>query len=555
MLLPYPSNILTAFTILSSLQLALAVQVTISNGPIIGREAVTVNQNKTFYAFQGIPYASAPVGSLRFAAPVPPQDWTEPRNATTNGSICLQLQNNEVQGSEDCLFINVYTPKLDSTANLPVMAWIHGGYFMFGDSNYETYGPDYFIEQDDVVIVTFNYRLGIFGFLSTEDDAALGNWALKDQIMALQWVQTNIKLFGGDPGSITLFGQSAGSASVSYLCQTSKATGLFHRAILESGSSLDLWSLARKPKETAFAVGSLLGLTAFRTSDLISRLRQVDAVTLLTKSITQNLGQTLFTNPRDGLVFAPSTEPDVDEAVVVGKSHEKLSEGSFLQIPYMMGFTSQEAIALETFINQLRIYLLTYDAFPRRLIPIDMNIIPVDVVTLAIVATSVKDHYLGFIPAVLSTTQITQYVTDDQFVRGIYEMARLMSARVPVYLYRFSYEGLLGNPSRNGPGVSHAEELNYLWRREDSLQSPPEEDIVIRNKLVRLWINFAKFSNPTPEADSLLDNAIWPVALSNNVSYFDIGANFQISSNFNNYSIPFWTSLYDRYGRPPYDTY
>ncbi|CAH1975197.1 unnamed protein product [Acanthoscelides obtectus] len=196
--------------------------VTLSNGKIKGLSQKTAYKGNPYYSFRRIPYAEPPVGNRRFEPPTAKSKWNGTLDATKEGSQCVQSIN-PVLGSEDCLFINVYTPSLKQD-NIPVVVFIHGGGFSGGNSSYAAQPPDLFLDEN-VVFVMFNYRLGIFGFLSTEDLVAPGNNGLKDQVLALKWVQNNIHNFGGNPNAVTIFGQSAGAASVSYLMQSPSAKG------------------------------------------------------------------------------------------------------------------------------------------------------------------------------------------------------------------------------------------------------------------------------------------------------------------------------------------
>ncbi|ODN04519.1 Venom carboxylesterase-6 [Orchesella cincta] len=182
-------------------------------GAVQGFTATSRN-GRNFSAFLGIPYAKKP---LRFQAPEPAEGWTGIRDATNYGSVCPQFSfsENNSTGDEECLNISVFTPINSTTATvlLPVLVYVHGGYFMaLSGSNY---GPRYFMDHN-LILVTFNYRLGAFGFLSTEDGNAVGNAGMKDQVLALKWVQDNIIFFGGDNSKVTLYGESAGAAAVQY---------------------------------------------------------------------------------------------------------------------------------------------------------------------------------------------------------------------------------------------------------------------------------------------------------------------------------------------------
>ncbi|KRT86285.1 hydrolase [Oryctes borbonicus] len=176
---------------------------------------------KTFYKFLGVPYAKPPIGRLRFKPPQVAEKWDGIRDATKDGSESYSRDFFKgVVGSEDCLFLNVYTPKLPEIGAplKPTMVWIHGGGFVWGSNNSQMYGPEFLITED-VVIVAINYRLGVLGFLSLEDPdlEVTGNAGCKDMVMALKWVQGNIKHFGGNPENVTIFGQSAGGVAVHLL--------------------------------------------------------------------------------------------------------------------------------------------------------------------------------------------------------------------------------------------------------------------------------------------------------------------------------------------------
>ncbi|XP_049861739.1 cholinesterase-like [Schistocerca gregaria] len=188
------------------------VLVTVQQGTLRGTTATSV-YNTSYTAFLGIPYAVPPTGKLRFLAPQPAGNWEGVRNATQYGSDCVQQDGS---GSEDCLYLNVYVPGVPQKGGkLPVMFYIYGGAFRTGSGSDQEYGPDFLVSYS-VILVTVNYRLGQLCFLSTGDAVAPGNAGLKDQRLALTWVQRNIARFGGDPQRVTVFGHSAGALSSCY---------------------------------------------------------------------------------------------------------------------------------------------------------------------------------------------------------------------------------------------------------------------------------------------------------------------------------------------------
>ncbi|XP_066271896.1 fatty acyl-CoA hydrolase precursor, medium chain-like [Branchiostoma lanceolatum] len=273
------SQALCAFVVFTAVILVLtggsdAAVVSTTHGDVRGSEVMTssVVGNAVFdsvFTFKGIPYAAPPVGDLRWRPPQDPRSWSRVRDVTEFGSRCPQVEFplphpiwaavaafRSNSSSEDCLFLNVFTPSVSATANLPVMVWIHGGSWIFGSG--ATYPAEVPTSLHNVVMVTINYRLGNLGFLPTRDDNAQGNFGLLDvvslfspnfffkicfipsslhpkRIKALEWVQGNIRNFGGDPDRVTIFGESAGGYTVSLLVMSPTATGLFHRAISQSG--------------------------------------------------------------------------------------------------------------------------------------------------------------------------------------------------------------------------------------------------------------------------------------------------------------------------------
>eukprot|EP00095_Tigriopus_kingsejongensis_P010537 maker-scaffold349_size200065-snap-gene-1.20 protein:Tk10537 transcript:maker-scaffold349_size200065-snap-gene-1.20-mRNA-1 annotation:"esterase fe4" len=214
--------------------------VTITDGTLSGSWTRT-SLNRVVAAFQGIPYAKAPLGELRFEPPMRNEAWDGTLEAIHEVPECPQYGgiNQGVRGQEDCLYLNVFCyPDFNSTDDSkPVMVFIHGGALLSGSSASSVFGPNYLLDFD-VVLVTINYRLGPLGFLTLPEGSFTGNQGVRDQILALEWVQANIHHFGGDPNRVTIFGESAGSWSVAQLLTSPEANGLFHRAIGQSGTNV-----------------------------------------------------------------------------------------------------------------------------------------------------------------------------------------------------------------------------------------------------------------------------------------------------------------------------
>lgn len=208
---------------------------------------LTSQAGRNFYAFRGIRYAKAPVGDLRFKPAEPVEQWFDIFDATLDGPMCPQPGLNSLDVSEDCLRVNIYTRELpsESTPNIkkPVIVFIHpGGFYSLSGQSKNFAGPQYFMDRN-IVLVTFNYRLGSLGFLSTGSPEAPGNLGLKDQVLLLRWLKLHISRFGGDSSSITLLGYGAGAISITLHMVSPMSRNLFHKAIIMSGSATGQWEL------------------------------------------------------------------------------------------------------------------------------------------------------------------------------------------------------------------------------------------------------------------------------------------------------------------------
>lgn len=250
--------------------------VVIDDGQIQGT-VMSSRLGANFHAFLRIPYAEPPIGNLRFLAPVTKQPWTEIWNATYYGPICVQ--NNPTSAdemSEDCLYLNVFSKNL--TDSMPVIVYIHGGSFAWGDARSQA-GPEYLMDRD-VVLVSFNYRLGVLGFISVGTSDISGNAAMKDMVLVLQWINRNIVNFGGNPNKVTLVGWSAGALAVHALMLSPMADGLFHGVVAISESLAGLRSLPTDYLSLAIRYGERLNCPTTDINSLITCLRSVSIFTL-----------------------------------------------------------------------------------------------------------------------------------------------------------------------------------------------------------------------------------------------------------------------------------
>ncbi|KOB71338.1 Uncharacterized protein OBRU01_13932, partial [Operophtera brumata] len=474
--------------------------VTVKQGQLQGSILKLLNDSP-YFSFKGIPYAQPPVGDLRFKAPLPPTPWSGIRNATEHGSYCTQYDMNTNQilnGSEDCLFLNVYTKSLHPHAKIPVMVYIHGGAFMSGSGDTDTYGPEFLI-QHDVILVTMNYRLEVLGFLCLDTPEVPGNAGMKDQVLALRWVKENIAKFGGDPDNVTIFGESAGSAAVTHHMISPMSKGLFHKVIAQSGVCIQDWAIARDAKERAFRVAKVLGKETTDTQELLQYLRSVPATDLAKMTYkTRTLDEKSRGLP---MYFVPNVEKKFNnvEAFLTQEPIDALLSKNLNKVPLMIGYNSAEGLLmLEEQLKKAQRYNdnSTY-LVPRELVPkLTEN-------KMKEFGSRIMKFYTGDLGMGNDTAQgIVDMNTDLHFSYNSHRFAHLYSnLNAPVYMYRFEYatdlnivKNFLGYS--NMPGACHADDLFYLFYNElnKEIYTSQERLHPIVYDLTKLWANFAKTS-------------------------------------------------------------
>ncbi|XP_037955973.1 venom carboxylesterase-6-like [Teleopsis dalmanni] len=472
------------------------------------------------------------------------------------------------KGDEDCLFLNVFTkrvPKGGDNPQLPVMVWLHGGGYSFGSGNTFLYGPDYLVSED-IVLVTLNYRLGPLGFLTAGPDAP-GNQGLKDQVLALKWVRDNIASFGGNPNEVTIFGESAGASSVQLLLLSPLGKGLFHRAISQSGSVLNPWSLTESSTERAFRLAANLGYVgANDTIEILEFLRRVPAMKLVEAAPT-TLTEEDFRN-NVGLPFVPIVEgywnkPGdrgiyYEDPFITEHPLDMYREQKFnTEVPYITGYNTHEAML---FIRRLRknpqlLQIIENDF--ARMIPRDLNVTDdIDYVT-----REIRQFYLGSKSVgIESVEELIALLTDLMFLQGIRKTARFHArySNAPVYMYRFSFDGALGLYKRmlgiSRPGVCHGDEMGYLFKFGffNLSLDPRSKEVLVKNRMVRMWTNFAKFGTPTLDdnADTMITTAWSPIDtkdMIDNLNYLDISTGMDMKKNPETERQLFWDQMYQHY--------
>ncbi|XP_068632925.1 juvenile hormone esterase-like [Battus philenor] len=474
--------------------------VTISQGDLKG--VLCKTDDVEYFAFKGIPYAKPPVGRLRFKAPEPPIPWQGVRDASQHGPVCPQYNERMDRietGSEDCLYINVYSKSLTSDKPHPVLVWIHGGGFYTGSGNSDYYGPEFFMAHD-VVLVTFNYRLEVLGFLCLDNEEVPGNAGLKDQVMALKWVKNNISAFGGDNNNITIFGCSAGAASTSYHLISRMSKGLFHKAICQSGVCLNEWSLNIYAQRRAFQLGKLLHKDTDDTEELLEFLRNIPVSSLVNIQLPQL--DVEHVDLADSIYFGPVVEmSDLKvEKFLTDYPTELLKKGAIADVPVIVGYTSGEGIETARKLNNLLNFLAKVGSVVPREIKLNVNS-----KELRSIDEKLREKYFKSEEV---TSEMAQELADlhtySLFTYNIYRFASYCRRTIfrPVYLYKFTAETERNYTKKQYnmdklDGVCHADDLPYLFN-VTCLNIPlTDNSKAIINKIVDMWTTFARTGKPT----------------------------------------------------------
>ncbi|XP_046977394.1 juvenile hormone esterase-like [Vanessa cardui] len=479
-------------------------------------------------AFTAIPYAVPPVGDLRFRAPIPIEAWEGTLNATKVSPVCVQrnpyTRQKEIVGQEDCLYLNIYSPfigndPIPERELLPVMVFIHGGGWMCGDGTTQMYGPEHLLDRD-VLFVAMNYRLGPLGFLSTQDEHCPGNNGLKDQQEALRFIQKTIHVFGGNNQSVTIFGESAGGASVNYHMLSQTSTGLFHKAISESGTALVPWAEAppSEAKRNAFRLAKFLNCPQSPSERMIICLRNLNSYDIINTEF-----QFYEWDYEPMTTFKAVIEPDLPGAFLT-RSPRLPPSTDF--VPWLTGLNKDEGCLKSVWITahseRYEEFMSSFDTIAPITYYYENSPYP------GTITKKLRDVYLGKDDEE-AKKGILQMYTDSYFAFPAVESVEqaLNYSKSPVYLYELTYRGansfsqIFGDPLGDY-GVCHADELMYLFPIHFLLHEFTPEDNEILDLLVTLWTNFATSGNPNKPHRVPFH---WePATSGTKLEYLDIGA-------------------------------
>nr|XP_034963161.1 cholinesterase-like isoform X2 [Zootoca vivipara] len=485
-----------------------------SSGPIRGKRVPVGSASVTSYL--GIPYAEPPLGKLRFQKPLPHQPWSHVLEVTNFGNACFQRTDFDwpfnkmwvanTPHSEDCLFLNVWVPHPQPSAAVPVLVWIHGGGFLVGAGSLDLYNGAFLAATENIIVVSMNYRLGFFGFLFLPPEVP-GNMGLWDQQLALKWVKENAAVFGGDPAQLTLFGHSAGAASVGFHLLSPASQPLFARAVVQSGAPNAPW--AWKDPEHC----KLRSLKASQLLDCGNRNHSVAVSCLQEKEVDRGMFQLLMHR------FYPTTDGDF-----LPDEPKKLLQSGLLQAkPLLIGITGEDGSVFALSGLSARI---EDDGMPtwEQLLEGTMTLVerPFEGDVAKTIALKYAEDGHG--PEKYRWAMV-QLCRDYYFLCPLAEAAAKMAAGgSPVYTYSFNHH-ISGSIWQEWMGAAHGVEVPYLFGTLPSLQranqTNTEADAPLSLKMMRYWAEFARSGNPT---GSLPNEVQWPLYNATEENFFHISA-------------------------------
>ncbi|XP_061177111.1 carboxylesterase 1C-like [Saccostrea echinata] len=494
------------------------VEVKTPSGWVRGYEEL--HDDGQVYRFVKIPYAQPPIGDLRFQKTRPIEEWEGVKGIRdVNGPHCSQVQFpfpgfDATEISEDCLYLNIYVPgEISEARNLPVMVWIHGGGFIIGGGS--QYKPQKLVLGGGVIVATINYRLGIFGFLTLHDPMAPGNYGLWDQIEALRWVQNNIAAFGGNPESVTIFGESAGGMSVSLQTLIPSNEGLFQRAISQSGV-VSFYSISQREKEKKFS-NLLLEKTNCEGKEItetLKCLREVPAENI-TSAIFFNEFQVPLNASFQIGSFVPTVDGDlIKENLAYPKSWDDEAYRFFRSIDYISGTLDGEGnlgyFSLAPDIQE-HFKFNSSERVPRSILCEVFAPVFVDTVAgnFPELTQEICDFYTSSEGDVEQSLKVCDFYGDSWFIvpsNTILEIHAKDNDKANTFQYLVTKQSpfpFIQDPAPWFKKAGHGEELHLMFNMtysDISEETLKKHDLAAVEKLskdvIKYWTNFAKFGNP-----------------------------------------------------------
>ncbi|XP_032743529.1 acylcarnitine hydrolase-like isoform X1 [Rattus rattus] len=505
---------------------------TTHTGQILGSLIHMKGLDVGVHSFLGIPFAKPPIGPLRFAPPEAPEPWSGVRDGTSHPAMCLQditamnmqafkllkLTLPLIPMSEDCLYLNIYTPNhAREGSNLPVMVWIHGGALVIGMAS--LYDGSMLAAMENVVVVTIQYRLGVLGFFSTGDQHARGNWGYLDQVAALRWVQQNIAHFGGNPDRVTIFGESAGGTSVSSHVVSPMSRGLFHGAIMESGVAL---------------MSSLISVSSdvvYRTVANLSGCEQVDSKALVTCLRGKSEEEIMSINKAFRIISGI-----VDGIFLPRHPKELLASADFHPIPSIIGVNNDEYGWI------IPSSMTTTDSkkkMDRQMVQAILQKRVAQMMWPPEFSDLLLEEYMGDSedPQFLQV-QFKEMMEDFIFVIPALQVAHFQRSNAPVYFYEFQHRPSFFKDSKP-PHVKadHGDEILFIFRSfwGGTQVDLTEEEELLSRRMMKYWANFARQGNPNSEG-----LPYWPV-FDHDEQYLQLDTQPTVGRALKAKRLQFWT--------------
>ncbi|KAI5642279.1 carboxylesterase family domain-containing protein [Phthorimaea operculella] len=516
--------------------------VVIEQGPVRGYK----DPGGGLYVFYNIPYATAPTGKDRYKAPLAAPAWVTVREAVDRDVVCPQMLETGSGRTmqEDCLIANVFVPDTDEK-NLPVVVMVHGGGYLIGSGNGHL--PKDMVRENNIIYVTFNYRLGVHGFLCLGTEDVPGNAGMKDMVALLRWVQKNIASFGGNPDDVTIDGYSSGSSAVDLLLVSKATKGLFHKAIPESGSNVAMWSVQIDP--IAHAKEFAKDEHGFESGDDVYALEEFYKT--LPYDEMYKSGMTLMYNSSSkNILFQPCVERDTGVEKFLDDSPVNiLKSGDYNKVPMLYGFTDMEGLLRVGDTVNYRYFMTDINEKFSDYLPNDLQFS--DEEEREKVAGEVKQFYFG--DKIINNDAIfefTDFFTDNMFAYPTLRSVKLQveAGNDQVYLYQFSYP--FENPAPEGVnatllGSFHCAQTHVVL----DTRNWDNDLLIVRNITRQFWANFIKTGTPVPAGSDL---PVWPAAGKDRSPYMDINNNTQLrGEGLLADRAALWDGLYDRHYRAP----
>ncbi|KAB0793257.1 hypothetical protein PPYR_12877 [Photinus pyralis] len=480
-----------------------------SFGLIVGKYSTSYS-GRRYAEYLSVPYAQPPLNDLRFKEPQPLKPWLGVWHANFS-TKCAQLKHDAAtggifMGQEDCLYISIFVPEVQHKKELDVIFNIHGGGFSFGGGN--NYANPVYLMDRDVIFITVNYRLGVLGFMSTEDEVLPGNNGMKDQVQAIKWVKDNIRRFGGNPNSITLSGLSAGGASVQFHFLSPLSKGLFKGGISGSGNVLCPWVMQENPLRRARETGAAVGCNQKSTVELIKCMEQRSVAQLVE---TSRIHRAWLYNPFT--TFGLVVEKFGNNPFLPEHPYALLRRNAIQDLPWLTSTVSHEGLyPVADFLTQDK-YLEELKEKWTKVLPSILHYedtIPRD--RLEAVSIKIREFYFKNKPVSREMSQeLIKIASDRLFFVDTDKSIRLQARanKSPTYYYYFAYTGEITHtftdfwaPGGVRHGVCHGDDLAFIFPFPTNPYrriAPGDEHM--KETLLNIWTTFA--STGVPKVDGV----------------------------------------------------